>query len=203
MHMTRLVPVFLALALLVIERNLQTGSFFLWVFKDTVLFTGIPLLTLLLFKISPGEVGLSLESWRLSLKYAGALLLLGVPIMIYGASLESFRAYYPMWAPAGETLAKFLLYQAMIAILMFNTEFLFRGYLLFSLEKKFGSAPALFLHAIPYMLIHIGKPGLEVPYSFFAGIVFGYMALKTRSILPGFLVHFFGSMGFEAGVVYL
>lgn len=199
--MSRLVPIFLALALLVIERNFQAGSFFWWIFKDTVLFTGIPLLTLVLFKVHPGEVGLSLKSWRLSLKYAATVLLFAVPIMLYGATLESFRAYYPMWAPAGDSLAKFLLYQLMIAILMFNTEFLFRGYLLFSLEKEFGRVPALILHAIPYMLIHISKPPLEVPYSFFAGIVFGYMALKTRSILPGFLVHFLGSAGFEAMVL--
>ncbi|MBU2560555.1 CPBP family intramembrane metalloprotease [archaeon] len=201
--MNRLVFVFLALALLLIDRSFLSGGFFEWILKETLLLTVIPLLSLYFFKISPGEVGLSLKSWRLSVKYAGALLLLAIPIMLYGAGLESFRAYYPMWAPAGDSLRNFLLYQSMIAILMFNTEFLFRGYLLFSLEKELGKTPALILHAIPYMLVHIGKPGLEVPYSFFAGLVFGYMALKTRSILPGFLVHFLGSAGFEASVLYL
>ena len=58
----------------------------------------------------------------------------------------------------------------MIAILMFNTEFLFRGYLLFSLKEELGKAPALVLHAIPYALVHLGKPTLEVPYSFFMGL---------------------------------
>jgi membrane protease YdiL (CAAX protease family) len=201
--MNRLVFVFLALAILVIERAFLAAGFFEGILKQTVLLTFVPLLSLYLFKISPWEVGLSLKTWRLSVKYAGALLLPAIPIMLYGAGLESFRAYYPMWAPAGDSLWNFLLYQSMIAILMFNTEFLFRGYLLFNLEKELGRTPALILHAIPYMLVHIGKPGLEVPYSFFAGLVFGYMALKTRSILPGFLVHFFGSMGFEAMVLRL
>lgn len=201
--MNRSVFVFLALALLIIERNFLAVGFFEWILRQTVLLTGIPLLSLYFFKISPGEVGLSLKSWRLSVKYAGAVLLLAAPVMYYGATLESFRAYYPMWAPAGHSLKNFLLYQAMIAVLMFNTEFLFRGYLLFNLEKELGKAPALVLHAFPYMLVHIGKPPLEVPYSFFAGLLFGYMALKTRSILPGFLVHFLGSMGFEAMVLRL
>lgn len=201
--MNRSVLVFLALAMLIIERNFLSSGFFEWILKQTVLLTVVPLLSLYFFKISPGEVGLSLKSWRLSVKYAAAVLLLATPVMYYGATLESFRAYYPMWPPAGDSVKNFLFYQSMIAILMFNTEFLFRGYLLFSLEKELGRAPALILHAIPYMLVHIGKPPLEVPYSFFVGLLFGYMALKTRSIMPSFLVHFLGSAGFEAGVVYL
>lgn len=200
--MKELSSVFIALAVLVLERSFAHGGFFNWIFLETVFLTGIPLLSLLLLKVGPSEVGLTLRNWGQSVKYAAALLALAIPVMLYGASLESFRAYYPMWPHAGDSLANFLLYQSAIAILMFNTEFLFRGYLLFNLEKKFGRAPALILHAIPYMLVHIGKPPLEVPYSFFAGLVFGYMALKTRSILPGFLVHFLGSMGFEASVLY-
>lgn len=33
--------------------------------------------------------------------------------------------------------------------------------------------------------------------SFFEWILFGYLALKTESILPGFLIHFLGSAGFD------
>ncbi len=195
--------ILIALLVLILERAFLQATFFEWVFTQMLLLSVIPLLSLFLLKTRPSEVGLSLKNWRQSVKYAAVALLFALPVIYYGTTIESFRAYYPIWAPAGDSLGNFLLYQATIAILMFNTEFLFRGYLLFSLEKEAGKTPALLLHALPYMLIHIGKPGLEVPYSFFAGIVFGYMALKTRSILPGFLVHFFGSMGFEASVVYL
>jgi membrane protease YdiL (CAAX protease family) len=201
--MNQRIFILLALLVLILERAFLQETFFEWVFTQMLLLTVIPLLSLFLLKTRPSEVGLSLKNWRLSVKYAAVVLLFALPVMYYGATIESFRAYYPMWTPAGSSLKNFLLYQTMIAILMFNTEFLFRGYLLFSLEKEAGKIPALILHAIPYMLIHIGKPGLEVPYSFFAGIVFGYMVLKTRSILPSFLVHFFGSMGFETGVIYL
>jgi membrane protease YdiL (CAAX protease family) len=195
--MDRKILIFLALAVLIIERNFLASGFFGWILNQTVFLTAIPLLSLFIFKISPDEVGLSLKSWRLSVKYAATVLLLAIPLMVYGATMESFRTYYPMWPHAGDSVKNFLLYESMIAILMFNTEFLFRGYLLFSLEKELGRTPALILHAIPYMLVHLGKPPLEVPYSFFAGILFGYLALKTRSILPGFLVHFLGSAGFD------
>ena len=195
--MDRKIPIFLALAILVLERTFTAGSFFEWILKHTAMFTVIPLLSLAAFKIRPGEVGLSLGSWRLSVKYAAIVLLFALPAMLYGATLPDFRAYYPLWPHAGDALGTFLLYEATMAILMFNTEFFFRGYLLFSLEKEVGQIPAILLHASPYMLVHIGKPPLEVPYSFFAGILFGYLALKTESILPGFLIHFLGSAGFD------
>lgn len=200
--MNRKILIFLALAVLIPDRNLTAGSLFERILKNTAMFTCIPLLSLLVFKIKPREAGLSLRSWRLSVKYAAVVLVFALPFMLYGATLPDFRAYYPLWPHAGDSVTNFLVYEAAIAVLMFNTEFFFRGYLLFNLEKEFGRTPALILHAIPYMLVHIGKPPLEVPYSFFAGVVFGYLALKTRSILPGFLVHFLGSAGFEAMVVY-
>ncbi len=196
--MNRKIPIFLALAVLVLGRTFTTGSFFEWILKHTAIFAAIPLLSLLVLKIRPGEVGLSLKSWRISVKYAAIVLAFALPVMYYGAAQPDFRAYYPLWPQADESVRNFILYQSGIAILMFNTEFFFRGYLLFSLEKEFGKKYAILLHAIPYMLVHIGKPTLEVPFSFFAGILFGYLALKCRSILPGFLVHFLGSAGFEA-----
>lgn len=201
--MNRKAPIFLALIVLLVDRTFTTGSFFQWILKHTLVFTGIPLLSLLVLKLRPGEVGLSLRSWRLSVKYAAVVLVVVLPVMFYGANLPDFQAYYPLWPHASDSIGNFLLYQAMIAVLMFNTEFFFRGYLLLSLDKAVGRAPAILLHAIPYMLVHIGKPSLEVPYSFFAGLLFGYLALKTRSILPGFLVHFLGSAGFELMVIRL
>jgi membrane protease YdiL (CAAX protease family) len=192
-----------AIATLLLERNFSGPGFFGWVLTSTVFLTGIPLLSLYIFKTRPGEVGLTVRNWRQSVKYAVIALFIGLPVMYYGSTLLSFRAYYPMWHPAGDSLTNFILYEAAVAILMFNTEFLFRGYLLFSLKEELGKAPALVLHAFPYMLVHLGKPSLEVPYSFFVGLLFGYMALKTKSILPSFLLHFLGSMGFEAMVLRL
>ena len=46
-------------------------------------------------------------------------------------------------------------------------------------------------------LAHLGKPTEEVIFSFFAGIVFGLADVETRSILPSFAAHFFGSALFD------
>jgi len=42
---------------------------------------------------------------------------------------------------------------------------------------------------IPYALIHVHKPLPEALAAVVAGLVLGWLAVKTRSIWPGVLVH--------------
>jgi len=42
---------------------------------------------------------------------------------------------------------------------------------------------------VPYALIHLHKPILEAFASIVAALVLGQLALKSRSIWPGVLVH--------------
>jgi membrane protease YdiL (CAAX protease family) len=42
---------------------------------------------------------------------------------------------------------------------------------------------------VPYCMIHFGKPFLEALAAIAAGIVLGTLALKTRSIWCGVLIH--------------
>jgi membrane protease YdiL (CAAX protease family) len=154
------------------------------------------------------EVGLTWGDVREGLKYAVVMLVLALPFMVYGAGLESFKDYYPIWAPARVSVFSFIILESAILIMMFNTEFLFRGVLLFSLDRKMtdmkgGQWIAILIQSFVYMLVHIGKPGLEVPYSFFVGIVFGWLALRTRSILPSFIAHWTSSVLFDILVIML
>ena len=48
---------------------------------------------------------------------------------------------------------------------------------------------AIFAMAVPYCMIHYGKPYLETNGAIVAGIVLGSLAMRTRSIYAGFLVH--------------
>jgi len=75
---------------------------------------------------------------------------------------------------------------------MFVSELFFRGFLLFGLSKKFGRW-SIVLQDIPYALMHIGKPILEVPYSAVVGILFGSINYRSKSFLPSFLLHAIGS----------
>jgi len=42
---------------------------------------------------------------------------------------------------------------------------------------------------VPYCMIHYGKPFAETMGAIVAGIVLGTLAMKTRSIWSGFLIH--------------
>lgn len=98
-------------------------------------------------------------------------------------------------------------------------EFFFRGFLLFPFalaaerlaariaenEAAGGSegealasgapilAAAVFFQTIPSTLLHFGHPLAELASAAFAGIAFGLLAWKTRSIIPGLVLH--ASMG--------
>ena len=42
---------------------------------------------------------------------------------------------------------------------------------------------------VPYCMIHYGKPYLEAAGAVVAGIALGSLAMRTKSIYSGFLVH--------------
>jgi membrane protease YdiL (CAAX protease family) len=195
------------LLILVVERVISRSAelgLWRWIGLQTVLFSLIPLSYMLAFGIKREEVGLSRGELRLGLKYVVAMLFLAMPFMVYGAGQTAFKLYYPIWTPARLSVSNFILFELAILVMMFNTEFLFRGMLLFSLERVTKNRwAAITLHSIPYMLVHVGKPFLEVPYSFFVGIAFGWLALKTRSIAPSLIAHWTSSVIFDILVIML
>jgi hypothetical protein len=63
-----------------------------------------------------------------------------------------------------------------------------RGFMLGAMRRAMGSA-AIFAMAVPYCMIHYGKPYLETHGAIVAGVVLGSLAMRTKSIYAGFLVH--------------
>jgi membrane protease YdiL (CAAX protease family) len=51
--------------------------------------------------------------------------------------------------------------------------------------------------AVPYCMIHYGKPYLEANGAIVAGVVLGSLAMRTRSIYAGFLVHISVAAGMD------
>jgi len=68
-------------------------------------------------------------------------------------------------------------------------EFSFRGFLLFSLYKTWGSVPAIVISTAIYSLTHTNKGIGETAGSLIIGFVFGSIALSSRSFIPSFLTH--------------
>jgi len=44
---------------------------------------------------------------------------------------------------------------------------------------------------VPFVLLHIGKPGLETLSTIITGILFGYIAFRGKSYWPAFIIHLF------------
>ena len=157
--------------------------------SSLVLYFLIPLgIILLLFRDDPRKFGLTLGDWRKGV----VLSISGIAIMavVIGllAQLEEFQRYYALGIlqdARPEKLVEFALRQG---VYMFSWEFIFRGFMLFGLRERFGSL-AIWVQAIPFAIMHLGKPELETLSTVFGGAAFGYIDLESRSVLPSFLIH--------------
>jgi membrane protease YdiL (CAAX protease family) len=148
-----------------------------------LLYLMIPLLiTILLFRENPKEYGFSFGNWKLGLLFTLIGMLLMAPVIYYfGHSDVAMRIYYERFL-TGLPWTTFLD--------LFGWEFFFRGWILFAYTRKFGP-DALWLHAVPFALAHLGKPEVETLSTIFGGFVFGWVALRTNSFLYAFLIHWF------------
>jgi hypothetical protein len=81
-----------------------------------------------------------------------------------------------------------LLYELSYGMDFLSIEFFFRGLLVIGLARYAGEKAILPMAAF-YCTIHFGKPLGECISSFFGGMILGVIALRTRSILGGLIVH--------------
>ncbi|CAB49284.1 CPBP family archaeomyxosortase MrtA [Pyrococcus abyssi] len=124
------------------------------------------------------------------------LILLGFAFVLsfIGLAFPEMKSYYPRFQYS--SVVEFIGYELVFGIIMLAHEALFRGFILFPLARR-NKILAILAQDIPYTLLHIGKPSIEVPYAFLAGIVFAIIDLKEESIAPSFIVHWLGSAFFD------
>jgi membrane protease YdiL (CAAX protease family) len=148
-----------------------------------VLFVAVPVATVvLLFRDDPGRYGLRLGDWRAGLTLAGIGTAVVLPIVIWAGHQPSFAAYY---APSGTNLPDLALTNGMD---VFAAEFMFRGFLMFTLLRTVGPL-AVLLAAVPFTFSHFGKPELETLSTLFGGSIFGWLDWRTGSILYSAAAH--------------
>jgi membrane protease YdiL (CAAX protease family) len=118
----------------------------------------------------------------------GLFLLVVLPAMLIVSLQPDFGAYYPFYGDSSRSWYDFLSWEALYFVQFFGLEIFFRGFWLSTLRRSFGSG-AIFAMAVPYCMIHYGKPFLEANGAILAGIALGSLSMRTRSIYQGFLVH--------------
>jgi len=133
------------------------------------------------------DFGLRVRGFRAHAWIYALCLFVMVPILLFVSRQRDFVNYYPMYKLAGRSWLDFLLWEAIYIGQFFTLELFFRGFCLRAM-RSFGAA-AIWAMTVPYVMIHYGKPYLEACAAVVAGVVLGSLAMRTRSIYAGFLVH--------------
>lgn len=142
--------------------------------------------------------GVSLGDARFGLKTVAVVAPLLVPAIYVAALDPAFQAEYPLTKLAGLNVGTFVLWQACRLVYYAAWEYFFRGFLLFPMRERFGDFPAIAWQTVPSTIIHVGKPEGEMLSALVAGVLLGALALRTRSILYPFLLHWFAGLLMDA-----
>ena len=152
-----------------------------------------------LLGFTPRQLGLGLGDAAFGIRFcAFAVPLLVVPITLAGSYTPDVAREYPVAKAALDGPGLFLRHAAFYLLYYVGWEAFFRGYMLFGLMGRFGGWTANLLQMIPSTLIHTsivvsGKPFAETLGAVPAGLVLGWLTLRTRSIWYAVAIH--GSIG--------
>ena len=124
------------------------------------------------------------EHWR------GYLLLLSpILVFVYIVSLgDDFVNHYPFYSLAGRSWVDLIAWEFLYIGQFIFLEFFFRGFMVNALRPAIG-ANAVWVMCVPYLMIHFPKLWLEATGAIFFGLFLGILALQSRSIWGGVLVH--------------
>ena len=167
------------------SRFWQFGVFF-------ILLLVVPLISTRFFTgLKLSSMGLGLGDFKLGMKLFALLFpLIILPVLYFAVDMPEIQSEYPLAKMIKDHHDLIFIYELFyVMFYYFAWEFFFRGFLLFGLTPRIGAFNAVLIQTISSSLIHIGKPGGEVIGSIIVGILFGVIALRTRSIWYVFLLH--------------
>ncbi len=132
-----------------------------------------------------------------TLDYKPYLMMLAImlPLIAIASFNPGFLRQYPMFkatdaylwfgVPEWFTTA---LYELVYGLDFITVEFLFRGFMVIGMSSILGRS-AILPMAAAYCFIHFGKPPGEAISSIVGGTILGIIALETKSIWGGIMVH--------------
>ena len=184
-------------------RDVEAASYFYW-FGSAFVLLGIAPWALLRLasRREPIATGLGLGDWRLGLPAAALFYGVMVPLLAGAVWLfpESFLDYYPMYRGATRTVAMFVAYECAYLVYFIAWEYFFRGFMTFGLERTLG-VWTVFVQMLPFTVMHFGKPDAEALSSIAGALALGWLALRTRSIWYGVIVHGLTAVSLDLVVV--
>ncbi len=181
-----------------LERFDELYAYGWWCFSRAAGYVVVPLVAwkLLFPRDSLLDMGLRGRGFFEHLWVYGACLGIVVPVMLLVAQQPDFGTYYPFYKLSSRSVFDLVVWEAMYWMQFFALELFFRGWMVGALRHSLGSG-AIFVMALPYCMIHYGKPYLEAHGAIVAGVVLGSLAMRTRSIYAGFLLHISVAAGMD------
>jgi membrane protease YdiL (CAAX protease family) len=214
----------LAVSGFLLWRNRQPMEFSEYNLLNIACILWVPLLVILFgLRRNPSDFGMAVGNVKGGVRAAFLLFLAFVPIILAFAPQPGPQQYYLSWLgtmggsgtiigiwPEGDSYSRggvlrwdrLVYHEAVMGFYMFGWEWYHRGFLLTGLRRCMPLWGAILLQATLFMVLHLGKPWAEVASSFPGGILMALVALRYRSFLPCFLLHWLVSAGFDAAVLW-
>lgn len=154
--------------------------------------------------ITTGRFGLygMTRSRRFINIYAIAYIML-IPLFVAVSQTAQFQAFYPKLdmtfysgALGWDDWQTGALFEACYANDFLRVESMYRGALVIGVARWLGPR-AILPMALTYMSVHLGKPDLEMCSSVIGGYLLGILALRTRHLWGGIIIHLGIAMLFE------
>lgn len=150
---------------------------------------------------SPAGLGLGLGRWREGLIWVAV----GVPLAVVAGRVAAgdpaMRAVYPLYPDSFGGAGRFVTYAVLQMLYYGAWEILFRGVLLLGLEDSIGGRAANLFQTALSVTAHFGRPLPETLSALPAGLIFGGVALRTRSIWYVALIHWTVGMSMDWFIV--
>jgi membrane protease YdiL (CAAX protease family) len=177
-------------ALVNVKKYTELYSYTWWCFNRVFGYTVIPFFVWkLAFRgDSLLDMGLRVRGLLRHAWIYGLCLAVVLPAVFIASRAPDFANYYPFYKQASRSWFDLACWEAMYFAQFFALEIFFRGFWLSGLRNTLGSG-AIFAMCVPYCMIHYGKPYLEAAGAVVAGVALGSLAMRTKSIYSGFLVH--------------
>ena len=140
----------------------------------TVYYMILPAFTILfILRENPLDFGLRIGDYKLWGFYVAITVLIAIPVLYIGSLFSSVDQYY------NKPFDYYSFFTEMVPLL-FVWEYILRGFLLFGLKERFKEASIL-IQMVPFVLLHIGKPEIEILMCIPMGLWFGYIAYRGKS----------------------
>jgi membrane protease YdiL (CAAX protease family) len=149
-------------------------------------FLGSALFIKIVYREPLANFGFRLGDWRRGLLYTVAACLFMSLVLWYAGRTPEMQAFYT--EKAGGNLGQVALLNG---VELLGWEFVWRGLALYGFARAFGPGPAIFLQAVPFAFMHLGKPEIETLSTLFGGAAFGVIAWKTGSFAYPWLIHWY------------